>query len=185
MRRLQLASRKKSLAVVQESALDKHEETDQTSSTDVAVHPRIAFIKSVRLLGVGLDRSTSFLDRDSHAAFLKKAGQLDTEVRAHQHVITHLEKYFVIGADFEITQTAKAENKVLLSISASFSARFDLTEPALQDFVNAFAKLEARLIFFPYLRHFISDMTYRMSIDPIVLPLTSELEQQGSVIARK
>jgi preprotein translocase subunit SecB len=105
--------------------------------------------------------------------------ELEHLVNLRQYVLFHDDDYFVVGFDFELIQRPINSDVKIVTINATFSGRFDLTAKASEEYIRAFANLEARLIFFPYVRHFVSDLTYRMSIDPIVLPMTSELETQN------
>lgn len=146
------------------------------TTTSPAVHPRIAFIKSIKFAGIGLDRSTVSVDRELLARAREDDLPLEIEVTINQSVLSHVSDHFVIGANFDLAQRSKGSDKKIVSIAATFSAKFNLTKAADEELVRAFAALEARLIFFPYLRHFVSDISYRMSIDTIVLPMTSELE---------
>jgi preprotein translocase subunit SecB len=141
------------------------------------IHPRVVFIKSAKLAGIGLDKCVASVDRAllSHAS--ENDEELETDITMSQSVLTHEDAHFVISSDFSLTQCAKGSGKKIVSIAAVFSAKFYLTKPASEELVKGFASLEARLIFFPYLRHFISDISHRMSIDPILLPMTSELEK--------
>ena len=147
------------------------------SQTAMKTHPRIDFIKSVKFGGIGLDKCVASVDRIRLLDAKEREKDLEIEITMNQSVLTHEENYFVIATDFDLTQRAKGSEKKLVSIAATFSARFDLTKPASQELVSGFAGLEARLIFFPYLRHFVSDTSHRMSIETIVLPMTSELEK--------
>jgi preprotein translocase subunit SecB len=140
------------------------------------IHPRFAFIKSVKFTGIGLDKSNVFVNRDLLTKARDGEDPLEIELAIRQHVVAHEKDYFVVGADFDLTQRTKSSDDKIVSISATFSARFELTKPANESLLKAFAALEARLIFFPYLRHFVSDISYRMAIDTIVLPMTSEFE---------
>jgi len=106
----------------------------------------------------------------------EKQQPLEIEVTINQSVLEYNRDYFIVAAEFDLTQRSKDSDEAVVSIAATFSAKFSLTAPANEDLIKGFAALEARLIFFPYLRHFVSDISYRMSIDTIVLPMTSELE---------
>jgi hypothetical protein len=138
---------------------------------------RIAFVKSIKFGGIGLDKSTVAVDRNLLAKAQETKAKLEIEVTIGQFVLTHTKDFFVIGANFDLCQRAKGTEENVVSIAATFSAKFNLTKAAEPDLVNAFAALEARLIFFPYLRHYVSDISYRMAIDPIVLPMTSEYDK--------
>jgi hypothetical protein len=142
----------------------------------VAANSRIEFIKSAKFFGIGLDQATSSVNRLLLAQAREAESPLEIELTINQSVLEHENDYFVVAANFELTQRSKGSDEKIVSLAATFSAKFNLTKPANKELVDGFAALEARLIFFPYLRHFVSDMSYRMAIDIIVLPMTSELE---------
>lgn len=142
------------------------------------LHPRVDFIRSIKFAGLGLDRCDARINRIALSAAREAASELKNDVSIKQYVLAHESSYFVVGTDFELVQHADPENRLLV-IAATFSAKFDLAKSASEEMVRSFTNLEARLIFFPYLRHFVSDITYRMGIDPLVLPMTSELEQRS------
>jgi len=139
-------------------------------------HPRIDFIKSVKFVGIGLDKCDASVDRDLLARAREQNSNIEIDIHIAPSVLAHEADSFVVAADFDLSQHVSGSEKRLVSIAATFSAKFTLTKPADESLVKGFAGLEAKLVFFPYLRHFVSDMSYRMSIDSIVLPLTSELE---------
>lgn len=149
------------------------------ATTDLQTHPRIDFIRSVKFGGLGLDRCDARVDRTVLSAVREGGLDVENNVSIKQYVLAHGEDFFIVAADFELIQQPLDSDQKIVTIAATFSAKFDLTVKASEELVRSFANLEARLVFFPYLRHFVSDMSYRMSIDPIVLPLTSELEQKS------
>jgi preprotein translocase subunit SecB len=63
----------------------------------------------------------------------------------------------------------------VVNISCKYSAQFSLENETDQACIKRFSENEVQLVFWPYLRHFVSDCTYRMGIYPLVLPLTSEI----------
>lgn len=152
-------------------------EAPKSVGSTPVVHPRIAFIKSLKLLGIGIDHCEASIDRDLLAEAKAEKLELETDLAVDYSVITHEQDSFVIGASFRLSQKSKSSAKEIVLISTTFSAKFGLSQPANEELVKAFAHLEAKLIFFPYLRHFVSDMSYRMAIDVILLPMTSELEK--------
>jgi preprotein translocase subunit SecB len=103
---------------------------------------------------------------------------LPITLNTHFSVLHHEDSSFVIGAGFELIQSKPdKKDKPVLTIAMSFSALFEEASKNDGDWINRFSQGEARLIFWPYLRYFVSDMTSRMSINPIVIPLTSQLDE--------
>jgi preprotein translocase subunit SecB len=139
---------------------------------------RIAFIRSVRLAGLGLDQAHAEVNRAALTDIGLREAEMEGEIKLGHAVLSHEDGNFVVSANFELSQKEKGVELPAISIRAVFSAKFDLLRPAPREAVEAFAGLEARLVFFPYIRQFISDLSYRMSIDTILLPLTSEFENR-------
>jgi hypothetical protein len=147
--------------------------------TPPEVHPRIKFIRSVKFAGLGLDRCEARIDRLNLSVSREEDSKLEHTIDLKIYVLEHEDDHFIVGVDFELIQKTTQADAKIVTINASFSGRFDLSEKASEENVRSFADLEAALIFFPYVRHFVSDLTYRMSIEPIVLPMTSELEKKN------
>jgi preprotein translocase subunit SecB len=95
-------------------------------------------------------------------------------------IVAHTKDRLISEATFKLIQVRKSdEDSRLISIECSFSASFFLGSPADEQVVTRFANREAKLVFWPYLRHFIADMSYRMAINHILVPLTTTLDLQS------
>jgi hypothetical protein len=84
----------------------------------------------------------------------------------------------IVSAGFVLKNSLKTdggEEVHPLHIECSFSALFHLGAPCDGKSADHFANTEAKLIFWPYLRHFISDISYRMAINPLVIPLITSV----------
>jgi len=77
--------------------------------------------------------------------------------------------YFdVIG---ELSVTAGDEGKPALTIECTFEAHFHGLKEDERDLAQQFAQVEARLFLWPYFREFTSNMTTKMGLPPLILPL--------------
>jgi len=144
------------------------------------------FIGAMVLQGVGLDNAKVNIDRGELAqATLDDAVSqlsLDTEFG----VILNTNEQLIVGAKLKINQSKKNDlSNQLLNIECSFSALFQLGFPGNSVFANRFANTEAKLIFWPYFRHFIADTSYRMAITPILVPLITAAGQQEKNLLHK
>lgn len=137
---------------------------------------RLAFVRSVHLAGLGLDKLSASVDRVHLASARARGEDLSVSVAILQRVVDLQDDSFVVGASVTLLSGEGEDGDSAVRIEASFSAKFDTSKKADPAAAANFANLEARLVFFPYIRQFVSDLTYRMSIDPIVLPLSSQLE---------
>jgi hypothetical protein len=134
----------------------------------------LTFLQQAALQGIGLDKAVIKVDRHAMAEVATAGGHLPLGLTANFSVISHTAERLVIGADFRVNQfhkNPKGAEKSLLDIECSFSALFHLRVECDKAVADRFASSEAKLIFWPYLRHFISDTTYRMSVTPILVPL--------------
>lgn len=132
----------------------------------------LSFLQKVALQGVGLDSATAKVDRTAlaEAVASNEAGELSLD--ASFGVVLNAPDRLVTGGTFRVKQLPKKGLEVsLLQIECTFSAMFQLGEPVDQATAERFANAEAKLVFWPYLRHFIADTSYRMAITPILLPL--------------
>jgi hypothetical protein len=129
------------------------------------------FIGKISLQGVGLDSATAKVDRNSLAKPLPKGETLAVNLDAKFGVLHLSDESLVASATFKLIQTNKEIEDPILLIECSFSALFNLGVPADDETAQRFANTEAKLVFWPYLRHFIADTSYRMAINPVLLPL--------------
>lgn len=84
--------------------------------------------------------------------------------------------HFDVVGDFTVALRGGEESKAredvpLLAITCSFWAHFHTEHPVNREHADRFAHGEARLVFMPYLRQFVADITSRMSIPPVLIPL--------------
>lgn len=131
----------------------------------------VDFLEHVSLEGVGLDDATMKVDRVAlkHASSNNELEGVTLE--AGFRVVALNERVLVTAGMFTLQQRSKQNEQPLLHIECTFSALFDLTKPIDRVTADRFASSEARLVFWPYLRHFIADSSYRMAINPILVPL--------------
>lgn len=133
----------------------------------------VAFLKIVHLSGLGIDESACKLDRSNLAEAFSDGSRAPAEVTG-KHEISSLEpKGFVVLGHYNVSVKDSGGSEVV-SISCTYSALFLTDRKAKASFVERFAQNEVRLVFWPYFRQFVSDATFRMSINPLLLPLTSE-----------
>jgi preprotein translocase subunit SecB len=134
------------------------------------------FLKTVKFMGLGLDSSSTNVNRVALAS-ARSAGQtIETSFGVEYTILNQSSDNFVIGASFTIKRQVEGATEPVVAISASYSALFGSDKEILHENVQRFSQRESKLIFWPYLRFLITDISARMSIDQIVLPLTSEFE---------
>jgi hypothetical protein len=142
------------------------------------------FVRTVHLNGVGLDSATLKVERSLLSLSSGSSENPHAEVSGRQEAFDITSESFSVRGDYKVAISG-VEGKEVVTIYCTYSASFSLDAGARKSEVERFASNEVRLVFWPYLRQFVSDTTARMSIPPLVLPLTSELRAHPSSAGNK
>ena len=147
----------------------------KSRATSTKTDAYVKFIRSVHLSALGMDSATFKVDRQALASEFPAADKVSAEASGSHELVNLQEKSFTVLGHY--TVSVKGPSGVnAAEVSCTFSALFSLDEPTDESYFDRFMGSEVRLVFWPYLRHFVSDATYRMAIYPLILPLTSELK---------
>ncbi len=146
------------------------------STTD----PYMAFLRSLRFKGIGLEESSTKLDRGSLAEATAQKHQLSAILDANYDVALHDKENLIVVCAFHLAQAKTESDPPLVEIKVTFSALFECSPNTPEELPKKFAEREARLVFWPYLRYFVSDMCSRMAINTILLPLTAQFDSTAS-----
>lgn len=132
------------------------------------------FRQGVTLYALGLDSLETKLNRESYtAAHADNASDVVREIKVTMSLKEASDNHFDVSGSFEIMVNTKAGDS-LLRLVVHFSAHFHSEgKEAVDNHAGRFAQTEARLVFWPYFRQTVSDITARMYIAPITVPLTS------------
>jgi preprotein translocase subunit SecB len=131
------------------------------------------FLKGVELFALGMDSIDAKLDREQyHIAHSKKTVKIDKTIENSFTLVEFSRDHFDVAANFIFTMQVESDSP-FLRIAVNFEAHFHWKdgEPEKQH-VERFAEGEARLIFWPYFRQAVSDITSRMYIRQVTIPLT-------------
>ena len=132
------------------------------------------FLKSVKLYAVVLEEMNAKLERKTYWKHIKDEGELKRTIGANYVVEDLANDHFDIIAAYDLTIQHDPSTTDLLAIKCVFSAHFHAAPDCSTELADKFANSEAKLIFWPYLRTFVSDMTGRLHIPPITVPITLE-----------
>lgn len=128
------------------------------------------FLKQLQLLGLGLVDCSADLRRRLYFD-LQKQGP-SKQIAAKYHILDIEEDFFNALAHFELNISDKKGKKHGLSINCGFVAHFHFSDKIQEDYIEQFVATDFRLIVWPYFREFVNDMTARMSIPPLLVPLS-------------
>ena len=131
-----------------------------------------AFIASLQLHTVNLKEASCNIDRDQFWSEEDK----DISYKFTSEPVTIEGDRFDARTTLDVTMTTEKSKKHVLKISASFDLHLHAKE-APKEYVTNFCKGEIRLIVWPYFREFVMDISGRMYIPPIILPLSDKKDE--------
>jgi preprotein translocase subunit SecB len=121
-----------------------------------------------------MDAASFNVDREAFAASFPPPQKPSATISGRHSVVNRKPDSFVVIVEYVVSVIGSSGAEVV-NITCKYSASFSIEKETDQACIERFAGNEVQLVFWPYLRHFISDCTYRMAIFPLVLPLTSEI----------
>ena len=130
-----------------------------------------SFLKSVKLIAVALDKAVAEIDRD---LYWENAKDRVREIGASYESANVKKDHFDVIARIEVKITKKGEKTNVLEINCRYSAQFHSGVGCSPETASKFAHSEAKIILWPYFRALVSDLTARMHIPPVIIPLTLE-----------
>lgn len=136
-----------------------------------------AFVASVSPVDVHLAACTTEFARAQYFALKGDDSKVARRLDAECELAFRYESVIVVKTTIRV-QMARREDSgkevTIFDLNATFEAFFSV-EPLTaypEDYASQFAKTEAKIIVWPFLREFIADMTGRMGISPSVqIPL--------------
>jgi preprotein translocase subunit SecB len=125
------------------------------------------FIRSLELITIGLMNSSARIKRDAY--FGEKA--LDLSVALTLNPKTLSRDHFDLQAEAKVKLTRRRA-ECLFELSVTYDLHFHAKPPISATLVRRFADSDAHLILWPYLREYVSDVSARMYVPPILLPVS-------------
>jgi preprotein translocase subunit SecB len=130
------------------------------------------FLKSVKLYSVVLDNTSAALNREAYWEHIKNDNLKRTI--ATEYLIENLsDVHFDVIAKYTLAIEHEESETNLLTIDCTFVAHFHAGN-CKSEWAKRFGKSEAKIIVWPYFRVFVSDITGKLSIPPITVPMTLE-----------
>jgi len=131
-----------------------------------------AFLRSLKLHTINLKEATCDIDRKAY--WDHKERNLAYKMMAN--AVDVGDNYFDVRAKVEVTITGVKPKAHIISIIATFDVHFH-AEAFSKALVEQFCNSELRLIVWPYFREYVSDVSSRMYVPPLILPLSNEQEE--------
>ncbi len=150
------------------------------------------FLSHVNLYALGLDSVSADIKREAYTiAHTEASSEILRLIESSFDLIEFTSEHFDVQAKFNLRVKVKYPSRTnspaplpavaeirkdsedLLCIQTAFTAHFHCKKSvAGKRHAERFANSEARLVFWPYFRQTVSDLTARMSIRPITVPLS-------------
>ena len=131
------------------------------------------FLRSLKLIALGLTTSSTKFDRYAYAQILDEKNEVRS-ISAEYELERAQDDFFDAVAKFRITVSNKKTGLAALSIECTMDAHFHGKKKLEAGLAKRFIASELRLVVWPYFRQFVTDITSRMAIRPIVIPLSTE-----------
>jgi len=132
------------------------------------------FLRSVKPIALGLVECSSRLDRE---ALGQMAARKNNGVRliSTEYQLTAAEGgYFDATGKFSLAVAEKTKATPALAIQCTYETHFHCKAPVEKKLAERFTASELRLVLWPYFRELVFDLSGKMSIPPIAIPLTTE-----------
>jgi preprotein translocase subunit SecB len=149
------------------------------------------FLRGVQPIAVGLTSSSASVDREAFSRVLEKDEPTIANVFEAKYELRNTgTDSFNVRATVRVKarpEQASDQEVPLLSVECVFDGHFHAPGDGgvSKEHAGKFANSEARLILWPFIREFIANMTTRMAIPPLMLPLVlrsperRRVEQEG------
>ena len=124
------------------------------------------FVQSLELIIIALTSSSARIKRDEY--FEAKERDLSVAVTLKPKRMSR--DHFDLQAEATVKLTRKRSD-CLFDLSATYELHFHGKPPIDAKLVRRFANSDAHFILWPYLREYVSDVSARMYIPPILLPV--------------
>jgi len=130
------------------------------------------FVRDLRLFNVALVRCASQIDHSAYFELHKREGNASRNLSAQYGLARVAADFFDAYADFKLEITGKKKKQKVLLIKCRYEAHIHLSRKFDRSCAERFANTEFRVVLWPYFREFVNDLSARMWIPPITIPLS-------------
>ena len=130
------------------------------------------FLKGVKLYLIALDGVSSNIDRTRYWEWSRQKGRMVRNIEASYEATAVDEDHFDVIGRLELKILSKGDDSELLRIACQYTSHFHAGARVAVRTAERFANAEAKIIIWPYFRQLVTDLSSRMFIPPIVVPLS-------------
>ena len=142
------------------------------SSTNTSSISYEQFLKEIQLVDLSLVSSSSLLREKDYIAASSKKRPLNFSITSKYELNKCGDNFFTSTAKFQVAvEDAKSGTKPI-AIECAFVGHFHAGFELMKNDVERFTSSEFRIIVWPYLREFVQQITARMSVLPLIVPLS-------------
>ena len=146
-------------------------QTKHVGDNRSATQRLVEFLADLRIFTISLKSSNTELDRTAYESLMvKKSKDAIVNTRSNYQLAAVHEDTFDATADFKLTLDRRGAKGSVLSIECAYHIQIGSTPPIHKDLAETFTHSMLELLVWPYFREFVSDITGRMSIEPITIP---------------
>lgn len=129
-----------------------------------------AFIASLELYFIALAEASCKINRDEY--WKKEEEQLNSYKLTSKSSSIE-QKHFDVRSTCALDVMGEKSKSTLVRVVVTFDLHFHAS-PITKEFVEKFCDAEIRLIVMPFFREYVANVTARMHVPPIVLPLSTK-----------
>jgi hypothetical protein len=138
------------------------------------------FLESLEPFSIGLNSSSTPIDRRLHWQIRKKKLRPVSDIASRYQVDWVGKEGFDVVAALRVTAKHPDTEARIFEVNCEFEVHFH-GHPMKREHVARFAQGELRVFVWPYFRQFVADITSRMGVAPLMIPISISEKDDGEV----
>jgi hypothetical protein len=132
----------------------------------------LAFLQGLQLIGLALKSTAATIKREEFFNAWQKEKSLTRKYDTAYTLMDHAKNFFDCEGTFVVTVT-DSKGSSLLSVQCVYEVHMHTKSEFSKERAQRFIDSELKLILAPYARQLVTDLTARMSVPPVILPLST------------
>lgn len=130
------------------------------------------FLRSLDLVTVGLKSCSTSIDREAYFALRGRKSKALYTFEADYRLKRTTAEFFEAEGEFELTVSDSAKPTPAVRIDFALEVHVHSKPPIKKEFAQRFTEAGLGAVLLPYARSFVTDITARMNIPPVFVPLS-------------